>query len=132
MTRRYFQGRSPGEKGGGYKNEPVTTRQRAPHILSLASAAVIAIVTCLNAVSEEPTLCSDILYLIEQSKSHFLAIRGDTPSDFGDYNATFVLSGAWHCVIREDVEKSSYRCTWKYPHGDEHAHPHRDDAEQGE
>ncbi len=64
--------------------------------------------TFLNATSEEPTPCSDILYLIEQSKSQFVAIRGDTGSDFGDYDATFVLPDAWFCAIFEDVEKKSY------------------------
>jgi hypothetical protein len=62
------------------------------------------------------------IYLIEQSRSQFVAIRGDTGSDFGDYDATFVLPDAWYCVILEDVEKGSYRCVWKYPHGDERAH----------
>ncbi len=57
---------------------------------SVAAAAVISTITFFNAASEEPTLCSDILYLIEQSRSQFVAIRGDTGSDFGDYDATFV------------------------------------------
>ena len=83
-------------------------RQWTPQVLSVAAAAVFSTFTFLNAASEEPTLCSDILYLIEQSRSQFVAIRGDTASDFGDYDATFVLPDAWYCVILEDVEKRSY------------------------
>jgi len=78
--------------------------------------------TLCTAASEEPFLCSDILYLIEQSKSQFSAIQGDTESEFGGTDATLVLPGAWSCVILEDVEKRSYRCVWKYPQGDEQAH----------
>ncbi len=51
-----------------------------------------------------------------------MAIRGDTGSEFGDYDATFVLPDAWYCAIFEDVEKTSYQCVWKYPRGDERAH----------
>lgn len=83
---------------------------------------MFSVITSLNAASEEPTLCSDILYLIEQSRSQFVAIQGDTGSDFGDYDTTFVLPDAWYCVILEDVEKRSYKCTWKYPYGDQQAH----------
>ncbi len=110
-----------GVKSREHENRPLTTRQWTPQILSAAAAAVFSTITFLNAASEEPTLCSDILYLIEQSRSQFVAIRGDTSSDFGDYDATFVLPDAAYCVILEDVEKSSYQCTWKYPHGDERA-----------
>jgi len=78
--------------------------------------------TFLNVASEEPISCSDIRYLIEQSRTQFLAIQGDTGSNFGDYDATFVLPDAWYCAIIEDVEKRTYKCTWKYPHGDERAH----------
>jgi hypothetical protein len=90
--------------------------------LSAAAAALFSTIPFLNAASEEPALCSDILYLIEQSRSQFVAIRGDTGSDFGGYDATFVLPDAWYCVILEDAEKGSYQCTWKYPLGDERAH----------
>jgi hypothetical protein len=76
----------------------------------------------LNGVAEERTLCADILYLVEQSRSQFSEIRGNTGSDFGDYDATLVLTDAWYCVLLEDVEKASYKCTWKYPLGDKRAH----------
>lgn len=111
-----------GVKSREHENRPLTTRQWTPRILSAAAAAVFSTITFMNAASEEPTLCSDILYLIEQSSSQFLAIRGDTGSDFGDYDTTFVLPDAWYCAIFDDVEKRSYRCVWKYPLGDEQAH----------
>ena len=124
MTRRNVQGSSIwlGERGRDHEIRPLTTRQRTPKILSVAAAAVFSAITFLNAASDEPTLCSDILYLIEQSRSQFVEIRGDTAGDFGDYDATFVLPDAWYCAIFEDAEKRSYRCVWKYPHGDERAH----------
>ncbi len=124
MTRRNLQGSSiwPGVRDREHETRPLTTRQWTPQILSVAAAAVFSTITFLNAASEEPTLCSDILYLIEQSRSQFLAIRGDSGSDFGDYDTTFVLPDAWYCVILEDVAKRSYQCTWKYPYGDERAH----------
>ena len=124
MTRRNLQGSSIwlGEEGRGHETPPLTARNWTPRLLSVAVAAVFSIINFLNAASEETTLCSDMLYLIEQSRSQFLAVRGDTGSDFGDYDGTFVLPDAWHCVILEDVEKSTYKCTWKYPHGDERAH----------
>ena len=124
MMRRNLQG-SPirlGVQDKEYENRTLTTHQWTPHILSIVAAIVFSITTCLNAAAEKPTLCSDILYLIEQSRSRFLAIRGNTRSDFGDYDTTFVLPDAWYCVLLEDVEKRSYKCTWKYPHGDEQAH----------
>lgn len=113
---------SADREGRAHKKQPLTTRHRTPQPLSVAAAAALSIVTFLNAASEEATLCPDILYLIEQSRSQFLAVRGDTGSDFGDYDATLVLPDAWHCVILEDVEKTTYKCTWKYPLGDEQAH----------
>ncbi len=97
-------------------------KRRTPRILSATVAAVFFLITFLSSASEKSTLCSDILYLIEQSRSQFLAIQGDTSGDFGDYESTFVLPDARYCVILEDVEKKSYKCTWKYPHGDERAH----------
>jgi hypothetical protein len=99
-------------------------KERAQRRLAaiLAAAAVFSTTTFMNAASEELTLCTDILYLIAQSGSQFSAIRGDTGSDFGDYDTTFVLPDASYCVIHEDVEKRSYHCTWKYPYGDERAH----------
>ena len=90
--------------------------------MSVAAAAVFSTIPFFNAESEEPTLCPDILYLIEQSGSQFSAIRGDRASDSGDYHTTFVLPDASSCVILGDAEKSSYQCTWKYPQGDERAH----------
>ena len=124
MTRRNLQGSPiwPGIQGREHENRPLNTGRWVPQILSATVAAVFSICTSLNAASEEPTLCSDILYLIEQSRSQFFAIRGDTGSDSGDYDTTFVLPSAWYCVILEDVEKRSYKCTWKFSYGDEQAH----------
>jgi hypothetical protein len=124
VTRPNLQGSSIwlGVRGREHDNRPLTTRQWTPRILSVAAAAVFSTITFLNAASEERTPCSDILYLIEQSRSQFVAIRGDTGGDLRDYDATFVLPDAWYCAIFEDVQKGSYRCVWKYPHGDERAH----------
>jgi hypothetical protein len=106
-------------EGNGYM-----VKQRVQRRLAavLAAAAAFSASTFLNAASEEPVQCAVILYLIEQSRSQFSAIQGDTGSDFGDYDTTFVLPDAWYCVIHEDVEKRSYQCAWKHPYGDERAH----------
>ena len=90
--------------------------------MSVAAAAIVSTIAFWNAAAEEPSPCAHILCLIEQSRTQFVAIRGDTGSDFGDYDATFVLPDAWYCVILEDVDKRSYRCVWKYPLGDKRAH----------
>jgi len=97
-------------------------RSAPPKRLSVVVAAVFSGMVSLSVASEEPSLCADILYLIEQSRVQFSAIQGDTGSDFGDYDATLVLPDARYCVILEDAEKKTYKCTWKYPHGDERAH----------
>jgi len=111
-----------GVKSREHENRPPTTDQWTPRILSAVAAAVFSTIAFMNAASEEPTLCSDILYLIEQSNSQFSAIQGDTGSDFGDYDTTLVLPDTWYCAIFDDVEKRSYRCVWKYPLGDKRAH----------
>lgn len=103
------------------ENSSLSPRHRTRRLLSVAAAAVLSIITLSSAAAEEATLCSDILYLIEQSRSQFLAVRGDAGSDFGDYDTTLVLRDAWYCAILEDAEKTTYRCTWKYPQGDERA-----------
>ncbi len=97
-------------------------KQWTSRIVSATVIVICSLMTVLGSASEEPTLCSDIFYLIEQSRSQFLAIQRDTNSDFGGYESTFILADAQYCVILEDVEKKSYKCTWKYPHGDERAH----------
>ena len=98
-------------------------RRRTRQILSVATAALLSIVTVSGpAESEDPALCPDLLYVIEQSESRFTAIREDTKSEFGGSNAALVLPGASYCAILEDVEKTSYRCAWTYPQGDERAH----------
>ena len=101
-------------------DRPLGARRLAPQVLSLAIAALVSAVPLAKAANAS-SLCPDILYLIEQSKSRFSALRGNTGSEFGDYDATFVLPGAWYCVVLEGKEKASYRCAWKYPLGDERA-----------
>lgn len=97
-------------------------RRKTRQIFSVVAAALLSTVTVCNAAaSEDPALCPDLLYLIEQSGSEFSAIQADTKSEFGGYDAALVLSGASYCAILEDVEKTSYRCVWKYPQGDEQA-----------
>lgn len=110
-----------GDKGRGREFPSLTKRQRPPRLLSIVAAAALSITALANTAAQEATLCPDILYLIEQSRSKFLAVRGDADSDFGDYDTTLVLRDAWYCAILEDAEKTTYRCTWKYPQGDERA-----------
>jgi hypothetical protein len=98
-------------------------RRKTRQIFPLVAATLLSTVTVCNAAaSEDSALCPDLLYLIEQSESEFSAIREDTKSEFGGYDAALVLSGASYCTILEDAEKASYRCVWTYPRGDEQAH----------
>jgi hypothetical protein len=99
-----------------------TPKAPAPRVLSAAGVLLASYLASFSAASQEPISCADILHLIEQSKSQFSEIQGSTESDFGGYDATFVLPDVWYCAILEDVEKASYKCTWKYPLGDEQAH----------
>lgn len=65
--------------------------------------------------------CADVRFLIEQSRTGFLAIQRDTRHEFGGFDTTIKLSEAEYCVILEDVEKRSFRCAWKYSHSDRQA-----------
>lgn len=103
------------------RNQTRNMRRWIPKTLCLAAAVLFPLLPFSNAVSQQLIGCSDIRYLIEQSRSQFVEIRGSSGGDFGDYDATFVLPDAWFCLILEDVEKWSYRCVWKYPHGDAQA-----------
>ena len=122
--RRYTHGSSKwlGAKDWKYGNRLPFMRQWTPQISRVVAVSILSIIIFLNAASAESTLCSSILYLIEQSKTQVLAIRRGTSSKLREYDSTFALPEAWHCAILEDVEKTSYQCTWKYPHGDQRAH----------
>lgn len=97
--------------------------RKTAQILPVVAAAVISTAAVWSAAaSDDFSLCPDLRYLIEQSGARFSAVRGDRASEIGGTDATLVLPGAWYCVVVEDVEKSSYRCVWKYPLGDEQAH----------
>ena len=103
------------------KVPPLAPPSRTPKLLPLTAAVVLSITTLASTASDKPAFCTDVLYLIEQSRSQFLAVRGNANSDKGDYDATFVLPEAQHCAIIEDAKKSTYTCTWKYPIGDKQA-----------
>lgn len=75
-----------------------------------------------HAAADEPDLCADILYLIEQSGSDFAQIRADDRHSSAEIEVTYTLSGASRCMLSEDAEKQSYRCIWRYPIGDARAH----------
>lgn len=99
-----------------------TMRRSTHQIFRVVTVYLLSSIALLNMSSADSTLCSSILFLVEQSKTQFLEIRGGTGSKVGEYDSTFVLPEAWHCGILEDVEKTSYQCTWKYPLGDQRAH----------
>lgn len=75
----------------------------------------------LNAMAAEALSCSDMRFLFEQSKQSFALILSEKESEFGGLIATKKLPQAQYCVILEDPEKRSYKCTWEYPIGDERA-----------
>lgn len=88
---------------------------------SLVVLIGLILATCSKPVLSEILNCKDTSYLIEHSANNFVAIREDKKSEYGGYLSKFELSGAEYCAIIEDVEKVSYRCTWKYSYGDEQA-----------
>ncbi len=69
----------------------------------------------VNSVAAQ-TLCADVTYLIEQSRSQFSDITGDPINESGELAARFVLPEAWRCSISVDIEKAAYVCSWKFPH----------------
>ncbi len=123
MTRqiRFQSSMGPAEHRQEDRSQRRLSCRWASRPLILAAAVLLPILPFSNASSQQLTDCSDIRYLIDQSRSRFVEIRGSADSDYGDYDTTFVLPDAWYCVILEDVEKWSYRCVWKYPRGDTHA-----------
>jgi hypothetical protein len=84
-------------------------------VLGMASA------TISKPVFSEIINCSDATYLFEQSATSFASIREQTQNEDGGFKSKFNLPGTEYCEIIEDVEKVSYRCTWKYTYGDEQA-----------
>lgn len=84
----------------------------------LLTSTVWAFLFCLFPfmVKAETPLCTDIHTLVEHSRSKFTALIGEGASEFGGTHSKFTMSDAWYCVIDEDIEKSSHRCTWKYPY----------------
>lgn len=85
------------------------------------SSLIIALLFALifyRPVSAQTISCDDVFYVIEQSHTGFLSIQSDVKNETGGFKATYSLPGAHYCNIIEDVEKRSYRCTWKYSIGD--------------
>ena len=124
MTRRRLQG-SPvllGAKAWERRNRRCIARRPTLRAYSAAIAVACSTAVVSSAASEEPALCADILYLIEQSRSQFLAIRGASGSEHGGHEATFALPEASYCVVLHDAEKGSYQCTWTHALGDKRAH----------
>ncbi len=77
--------------------------------------------TTINAYAEERKFCSDIEILIEHSYTRFLAIRGERNDNPGGYNSLFFLPDASSCIIMQDIEKSSYQCSWEFQYGEARA-----------
>lgn len=84
-------------------------------------AVILILLAVSNGVFAESTLCSNILYLIEQSKTGFAAIRRPAIAASATNDTSFLLRDASHCGISEDAEKTAYQCTWTHPRGEQGA-----------
>ena len=94
------------------------SNQRKFWPLTIMISAILLAFLAFNQWFTKPDLCSDILYLIEQSKSDFLAIRTDISTNARTVESSFFLPDTEDCTVFEDAAKSSYQCTWYFPLGD--------------
>lgn len=89
-------------------------------ILAVITFVLLALLP-LNPLLAQTIACSDVTYLIEQSKTGFNSILEKTESEFGGNDTTKILPEAQYCVILEDQQKRSYKCTWKFSYGADQA-----------
>ena len=85
-----------------------------------AAAACLCSIPAPAALAQD--LCSDIEFLIEQSKIGFQAVGGTPQGEPGTHGATFLLPEASQCVVVKKPGGRAYRCVWDYAYRDERAY----------
>ena len=94
-------------------------RQRSRRLRWLIAAAA-ACLCSTPALARD--LCSDIEFLIGQSRIGFQAVREGPEGEPGTHGATFLLPEASHCVVVMKTQRRSYRCVWEYAYRDQRAY----------
>ncbi len=85
-----------------------------------AAAACLCSIPAPAALAQD--LCSDIEFLIEQSKIGFQAVGGTPQGEPGTHDATFLLPEASQCVVVMQTQRRTYRCRWVYAYRDKRAY----------
>lgn len=67
-------------------------------------------------------LCTNIDYLIDQSRSQFADIADKPSGEAGDHDVTRALAGASYCRVTKTSRGSVYHCAWEFPHRAEPAY----------
>ena len=97
-------------------------RQRSRRLRRLIAAVVVCLISIPAPAVLAQDLCSDIEFLIGQSRIGFRAIRGPLEGEPGTDGATFLLPEASTCVVVMKTQRRSYRCRWDYAYRDERAY----------
>lgn len=87
------------------------------YLLVAAIGMWIWITPALGITAERSQTCKDLLFLVEQSRTQFTAIR-IAPEGDAAQSTNFNLPKADTCSLRDDVEKTSYRCVWRHDFDD--------------
>lgn len=117
MTWPKLRAKASDRQSGDNRSATQFRRGLVPTLTALVSAVAVS-----TAAANESSLCSQVLSVIDEAPSRFLALRGEPAEGFGDYKAKVVLEKASSCVILEDAQKGSYHCVWTYPLGAAQAH----------
>lgn len=73
-------------------------------------------------VAQAQDLCTNIDYLIDQSRSQFVAIVDKPSGDRGDHAATLTLADASYCFVTKQPKRNLYHCGWEFPYREKHAY----------
>ncbi len=95
-------------------------RQLSPSSLGLLISIVVLL--AIVGMAQASDLCTDINYLIDQSRSDFVKIRGEPSSDSPHDAVTLTLTGATDCRVTKKSSKNFYQCHWEFPHRAEEAY----------
>ncbi len=70
----------------------------------------------MSGVAQAQDLCTNIDYLIDQSRSKFAKITDNPNGDAGDLDVTLTLAGASYCFVTKKSTRDWYRCGWEFPY----------------
>lgn len=73
-------------------------------------------------VAQAQDLCTNIDYLIDQSRSQFAKIADKPNGDAGDHDVNLTLAGASYCFVTKKSKRNWYHCAWEFPYRAKHAY----------